>query len=166
MDFDSTTYTVADGPELAKRLIAAHSATGNPTVERELGRFLWNRDSFSWAMPFAEGAKVIAAGQCSNFVYDKKARMLFLDCPAGMHQILMFYLEGLHQTDMNQDLPNWYETLAVGHNSTSRLADAFVERGHGLFLSSVSKQKITVSETFPWDDEERAVFEKFGRDVI
>lgn len=166
MTSSMTAYTVADGPELAKRLIAAHSTTGNPAVERELRRFLWNRDSFSWAMPLTEGAKVIAADQCSNFVYDKKSRMLFLDCPAGMHQLLMFYLEGLHQTDMRQEIVNWYEQLQAGFNATAKMADAFVERGHGFFLSSVSKQKITVSALFPWDAEERAVFAKYGRDLI
>lgn len=167
MEENSTSYTVADAPELAKLLIAAHSPTGNPDVEKVLRRFLWNAGAFEYCRSLAQAAQVLARGEFSNFVYDKQSRMVFLDCPAGHHQILMAHLEGLHQTNMSEKVDDWFAKVNSGYNATSRLAEAFVEQGHGLFLSSVSRgMKITLGEKFVFDVEELAAFEKFRRDFI
>lgn len=161
--------------ELAQLLLTAHNPASAPADVKELARLLAERLPFSYAQPLADCAADVASGNCRNFVYDKTSRRVFFDCAPGRHRNLMAHLECLHQTGPAKGLADWARELGTDDAAVDRLADAFVERGRGLFLSSVwehpangnsKSKKITVGRRFNWDAAEFAAFGCYGKDDI
>lgn len=175
MATDLTIYRATDAAALAAHLLAAHDLPRHPGAGKELTFLLSDRIPFSHAQPLAAGSEDVARGAFRNFVYDKASRMLFLDCAPGRHRVLMACLECLYHCDPAARSVDWAQVLSVNDAAIDQLADAFVDNGHGFFLSSVWQhwptqsldgKKITLSQNFCWDAEEHATFLGYGRDYV
>lgn len=142
-------YRVFDADELTVAILQSFTARAIPEcISREISRFLWNCN-FGEAIPIADAVEVLQAGRAGNFVYHQKSGFLFTHVSPGSHQLLMAYLASLHSTDFSIQHERWDYDHAYSFNATSRLAEDFVEQGHGLFQSSVGpRQTIHVGEKF------------------
>ena len=77
----------------------------------------------------------------------------------GVHQQVAAHLAALAVTDFSVPRDSW-ELKDFHHwNATSRLAEDFIEKGHGLYQAGVGRQDaIYVSSSFAWTDLEREAF--------
>jgi hypothetical protein len=162
-----TIYSCADAPELALMLLNVYTDRPPKVVVAELQRFLWNGAQFGECVPLALARAYISKGAASNFVYHQRTGHLFTGVSA--HPLLLSYLEALDRTDFRlppESVSDWGPNVIYDWNATSRLADEFVERGHGLYLSSTMKQTIFVDPSFRWTAQETAVFRGLERRAL
>lgn len=162
-------YCVGDAPKLAAYILRWFFVTPSDGISEELTRFLWNNAKFRVAVPFHPvGAKMIREGDYkNNFVYDKRTGLVFFDLHPGAHQLLMAYLQALHETPAGAHQDEKFNNCFSGMSAEDNLAERYVLQGHGLFLSSVgSRNRIQVGESFLWSSREERAFAGFVRQYI
>lgn len=150
-----------NAPELARVLLSAFVKGPPPAaVSTELADFLWNSGNFAEAMPLNLGIELLQTGKAGAFVYHQKTGMLFTHVRA--HPMLMAYLASLHRIDFSAENNTWEFDQGMGFDATSKLADEFIDKGIGLYRSTLhSADTIMVDGVFDWSPAERNAFQDF-----
>lgn len=154
-------YRIVDTPDLVRRILSQFAPTWSAELEEEWVRFLWNHAGFREVQVFVDkGADCIAQrGYRNNFVYDQRTGLVFFDLAGSSHQLLMAYLQALHETTFPEDDEDWFGRHFKAYNAESDLADRYLEQGHGILLSSVGhRNAVYVGQAFVWTDSERQAF--------
>lgn len=161
-------FRTCDAQELAHYVLSKFTSVpgDHPAVLQELVRYFWNSLEYSSAVDFKEsGAQKIIMGTGKNFVFDRKTGLIFFDVMFGTHQQLMSHFGALYNTDFTKDTTDWnHDQFVEPWDACSKLADLFLNKGHGLFQSSVGeKDTIWVSSDVEFTSIERQAFRRFQR---
>lgn len=156
-------FDIQQTPELVSHIMTSYAgeSDGHQAIRRDLGNFLWNNLNYRDALTLDDGAvERLCMPDCVNFVYDKRSGLVFFNVSPGTHNLLMAHFAALASTDFAANCDDWYhEKFIKPFDATSKLADAFILDGHGLFHSSVGdKKKVMVADDFKWSETEFQAF--------
>lgn len=139
-------------------------------IRSELTRFLGNDPPFHEALSLKKAEPLLRAQNAGHFLYHQASGLVFTSMMFGRHQLVMAYIEALHKTDFSQHIEQWEYDQAYSFNATSKLADNFIEQGHGFFVSGSARKAgggvIQVGKAFKWTTLERTVFQDYAKKVL